>query len=104
MSFRWPYASRIVARLTVAGVTHPPVELFRSQRALTEWDWIFWSRDLGPDWEVWRETHTPEFLVCGGRPIPASFTTRGRDAGGRLKPEEKRAVEALRDKPEACAL
>ncbi len=84
-SFKMPYRGRIMGRLTVAGVVHAPVELFRSVAlpvSLAEWSGV--TRDLGPEWEVWREHQTPETWVLGEtRPIP--------NRGGR--PDDQAATE-----------
>jgi hypothetical protein len=59
-----------MAQLTVAGVTHPPVELFRTQHSLSEDEWAFYTRELSEGWEAWAETHTrPAWLLGGHRPI-----------------------------------
>lgn len=79
MSFRFPYQARIMAQLTVNGVTHDPVELHRTQRSLSEQEWKFWTAGFDEKWDVWVETQTrASWLLGGGRSIQVTHG-KGRE-------------------------
>lgn len=75
---------------------HTAIELYRTHGPLFDSVWKFYTRGLDPAWSCRKESRMDQKYLVGSRRIPASHTTRGRENNGRLKPEERRAVEALR--------
>lgn len=101
MSFRFPYRARIMGQLTVAGVIHNPVELFRAKRTIQRSDFLFWTAGLTSlnGWKCWIEHLTPEKWLLGGRRNICAPSGSHRDVI-KLSPEETQRLEADGLKPE----
>lgn len=101
MSYRFPYRARVMARLTVAGVTHEPVELFRARRTIQRSDFLFWTSGLTASngWECWIEHLTPEKWLLGGRRNTCHAAASHRDVI-KLSAEEAQRLESAGVAPE----
>ncbi len=69
-AFRFPYNARIVGQLTVAGIRHEPIEIYRTSKVLTPTEYRAITAGFGPEWDLGAEFLIRGHWTLGGRHLP----------------------------------